>query len=161
MASLQFDKCFVCNTCFLSHKTLITHIKISHPFLSVYRCQCHRSFKDLNGLRKHLGCHNQSLQLSENSSKTNEDCLGNFTSNLLSNLSSVSNPSITLETRSDIFSERNISKSNLVSDSVSEDIKPFIIAFIGKLQYFFFEQKYSSDDYESYKSSYRFYFDNN
>lgn len=52
--------CFKCPNSFFAHTTLIRHIKIHHPFLSVYQCKqigCFRSYKDLNGLRKHFQSH--------------------------------------------------------------------------------------------------------
>lgn len=49
--------CFKCNNKFLSSKKLIEHLKVNYPYLSEYKCKqenCFRSFRDLNGLRKHL-----------------------------------------------------------------------------------------------------------
>lgn len=49
--------CFRCNRKFFTSKQLIEHLKVNYPYLSEYKCkqdQCFRSFRDLNGLRKHL-----------------------------------------------------------------------------------------------------------
>lgn len=48
--------CYKCLKVFLSYLSLIRHVKFSHPHLDIYNCNqtnCHRTYKDLTGLRKH------------------------------------------------------------------------------------------------------------
>lgn len=55
--SLKLFLCFKCDQSFFSTVLLLQHIKFCHPYSSKYSCKqsnCFRSFKDLNGLRKHL-----------------------------------------------------------------------------------------------------------
>lgn len=51
--------CFKCNKGFYAIKTLVGHLKCFHPYLPKYECkQCDgRSYRDINGLRKHLISH--------------------------------------------------------------------------------------------------------
>lgn len=56
-------QCFKCLKNFCSSEVLLTHIKITHPFLQRYECMednCKRNFPNLNGLRKHLNNHHTS-----------------------------------------------------------------------------------------------------
>ncbi|XP_031359195.1 uncharacterized protein LOC116182794 isoform X1 [Photinus pyralis] len=73
MESSQGYICFKCKENFFSHKNLIKHIKISHFFLTEYRCEqlyCFRSYKDLNGLRKHFQSQHDNLPVESLSKNT-------------------------------------------------------------------------------------------
>lgn len=59
-AQISTFQCFICSREFFAAKTLINHIKYSHPFLSKYECSqknCGRTYRDLQGLRKHFVTH--------------------------------------------------------------------------------------------------------
>ncbi|CAG9763778.1 unnamed protein product [Ceutorhynchus assimilis] len=53
---LESFGCFKCSKTFLCHKSLIKHISLNYPYLDKYKCvqkNCHRSFSNINTLRKH------------------------------------------------------------------------------------------------------------
>lgn len=128
--------CFKCNKQFSLHTTLITHIKISHPFITEYRCKqlnCFRSYKDLNGLRKHFKVkhnHGNKETFLNTDMETNQHSLLN-PSNFLSDGQYLESCSLNAYTdRANTNSDANESCRPPI---VTQNINSFIAAFIGRL----------------------------
>lgn len=120
--------CFKCKEQFSLHKNLITHIKISHPFITEYRCKqlnCFRVYKDINGLRKHFNIkHNENKETFSNTDiATDEQSLLN-PSNLLSDGQYIESCNLNINTNSTQSCKPLI---------ITQNIKSFIADFIGKL----------------------------
>lgn len=126
--------CFKCKGTFFSHKTLIKHIKIFHYFLTEYRCEqinCFRSYKDLNGLRKHFQYQHDNVlveKLPKNINDANkEKPISNFTDQLCDVTNSQPNSLHTTSTR---LLETT---QNCETDTKIENVKSFIVNYIGTL----------------------------
>lgn len=119
--------CFKCKKNFFLSKTLMDHIKWLHPFLSKYECNqfdCNRSYKDINGLRKHiLSSHKvtpnilQQKNIQECDTKNETNTTKNET-----NTTSVSNDT-----------NFEISDASLNTNSNISDIEAVVNQFIAKL----------------------------
>lgn len=108
--------CFKCSKVFRCHKSLIKHISLSYPYLDKYKCaqkNCHRSFSNINTLRKH------------------------YAKSHYNNTSFVQTQQTTHQNKIDIVSSENVSTVLTHVESIVDQEVPNleneVIAFIAKL----------------------------